>query len=226
MPNFQLRLSLPFDSIANNSTDEVNSVVILLSALAAHGACTDWVVYEHEADNEVSRTHCHIYFFNWGLSEQTFRKRFAQLFHRIEKTDFAISTTAGRSKGIITLQYAVKYASRDGALTHKLCRGFDSQIVKELEKSFVKAIPAIVREPHQFTKWKLVQLFLEDLTYAEEQEGRELTKTEQTELCLDMLKEHKQVYSSHKVIEILETANIYKGRGINAVFTIVNKLSY
>lgn len=199
MPNYQLRLTREFST-------ENPDVIIGLSALAGHGACQHWIVYQHEADEQVNRTHLHVYYFDWALGEQSFRNRFKEVFPDVEAKDFAISTTAGRGKGAITINGAVKYSSKDGTIKNKVVRGFDAEAIQKIESSFVKeVIPAKPVEPRQMTKWRLVEICKAEIEQWEKNNHSKITKTLMVELVIEMLNEYKQVFSHHKIIEICET---------------------
>lgn len=215
--NFQVRVTREFSE----------EIVNRASQIAAYGSCTEWFVYEHEADAEVNRTHCHMYFFNYGLKEDSFRNHFKVVFPDIDKKDFAISATAGRRKGPITFQYAIKYASKDGTLTVKHVRGFSIESVQKIEAEYKnrEVIPAKAVEPRQMTKWRLVEICLAEKKQEEKQRGVTLSKYDTAQLVTQILVEHKQVFSSHKVIEICETMAAHEGN-FNMLDHIVNSLRY
>lgn len=219
MPHFQLRLTREFSE----------ELVVRLSEISAYVQCTDWFVYEHEADEEVSRCHVHVYYFDCKLKEDSFRNAFKSVFPEVEKGDWAMSGTAGRRKGPITLKWSVKYGSKDGRLTVKVCRGFDIKIIHDLEKEFrgirETAIPAKVVEPRQMTKWKLVELAMIEKEYEEKQRGIKLSKYDTAQLVTKLLIDLKQVFSTHKVIEICETIAAHEGN-FNMLDHIVNSLKY
>lgn len=218
MTNFQLRVTRPF----------TDAFVLAMSQLAALGASTEWMVYEHEADEQVSRTHCHVYFFNWGLSEQSFRSYFKNMYGDLPKTDYALSTTAGRGKGPITLEYAVKYASKDGSIPVKFVRGFDKEQIHKIEEGYKKQpILAVHKEPRQMTKWKLVEICYEEAKQeAKVYNQPKLTKGQMVDLVVDVLLTHKQVFSTYKVIEIMETIAARDGDYEMAKEHIINSLKY
>lgn len=222
MPNYQLRLTC---SVDNPETAAL--VFPQLSELAAWGACTSWLLYQHPADKEVSRDHIHVYYFDWGLKEKSFRDYFARCFPDVAKTDFAISTTAGRSKGEITLEYAIKYASENGTRNAKIVRGFDAERIKNIEDSFkTQEVPVKVQEPRQMTKWKLVEICLEEKKQEEKVYGYKLSKSQTVDLVVDVLLTYKQVFSTHKVIEICETMAAQTGDDYGSRQFIINSLRY
>jgi len=201
-------------------------LVLGMSTLAGYGSCSEWIIYEH---NDSERTHCHVYFFNYGLSEQSFRNHFANAYGDVAKTDFSIKTTAGRGKGPITLEGAIKYASRDGELKCKFARGIEIKAIYQNEeqlKAIKDAIPAKVVEPRQMTKWKLVEICFEEMKQEEKVYGHKLTKGQVVDLVVDVLLVYKQVFSTYKVIEIIETMAARDGQYEMAKEFIINSLKY
>lgn len=208
MPNYQLRLSR-----AVSDPNQVN-VFIGLSQLAAVGECVDWICFEHEEDVEVSRTHVHVYYFNYAYKEKHFRDSFKNLFADVNKTDYAIATTAGRNKGPITIQGAIKYGSRNGKLPPFSVRGFDRQYVDEVMTSFrIDAIPAvkIAKVGIQQKQYARCMYLLEECRQFENTNGTHPSNNDILSMIFKYMREQGQVLSDYKIKELITTMRIYRG---------------
>lgn len=209
MPNYQLRLTR-----AVSTPDDVDTF-LGLSQLAAMGECVDWICYEHEEDVEVSRTHVHVYYFNYAYKEKHFRDSFKFLFPEVNKVDYAISTTAGRNKGPITFEGAIKYGSRNGTLSPFSVRGYDRQVVDEVQTRLrVAAIPAqkVVRIGIQQRQHdRLMYLMREVEQWSKNNNGRHPENDDILTIIFKYMREQGQVLSDFRISELCTTLRIYRG---------------
>jgi len=204
--NYQVRITHP----------DLEHIIVALSQVAAQGNCTDWIVYQHEKDEKVSRSHFHIYYFNWCYKEDTFRTRFAEAFPHLPKADFSISARAGRRKGVITLEGAVKYGSKYGAKSAVVVRGFDIEHIKKLEQQEVSNRIVYVmnestsKEPRQRTKWDLLQKMLYQYDEFKKDNHRNPHKADIIKIITETLTEYKQVSSLFKIQEFYYSIKMYR----------------
>lgn len=204
MPNYQLRFSDTWERIATN-----------VAQLATRIGCSEWIAYEHS--EEAARTHCHIYFFNTMYKEQTVRNHvgdYLRTHYDNGNKTYSLSSTAGRTKGPITLEGAIKYASRSGKLSCKHVAGYDTKVISKIESDFQEPdpepknemiIPAIVKKPYQMTKWNLIEICMGEYEQFKKIEQREPSNRELVNLVIETLRQQKQVFSKYKVQEILYT---------------------
>lgn len=139
MTALQVRLHGAFDTLAP-----------AIENIRLHMACEESVVYEHE---DGARTHCHVYLFNPAYKIDTLRKRCREFL--AGNAGFACSATAGKHRGPITLEGALRYASRDGQLHFKRQTGMDDAKLTEIENTFRRtkvAIPARLSYYQQLLK--------------------------------------------------------------------------
>lgn len=95
----------------------------------------DWVdgikadkvaVYEHEADNEVKRTHIHMLLVNSDIKPDAMKNRYKKLYGDIDKTDWSFKSAAeGIADGFVT------YMSK-GKLAPKLTKGYTTEEIMKL----------------------------------------------------------------------------------------------
>jgi len=92
--------------------------------------CDKIIVYEHTADETVSRTHCHIVIIGSKIKPDAIKTRYKKLYGNIEKTDWSFK------KCVEDYLPTITYMSK-GTLPPKLCKGFDTDTVVELTQKWV-----------------------------------------------------------------------------------------
>lgn len=118
MPNFHIRISRPYDCIA----EWINSE-----------PCTKLAVYEHEADDEVSRVHCHIWATGIGKSD-TLKNHLRKYIGSVEKTDWYF--TEKNKKKEEWNDELITYMSK-GVLELKLVKGYSETEINEFRNKWV-----------------------------------------------------------------------------------------
>lgn len=83
------------------------------------------VVYEHEADDEVKRTHIHMLLVGSKLKPDGMKARYKKLIGDIDKTDWSFKSCGANPEGFVT------YMSK-GALAPKLAKGMTAERIMEL----------------------------------------------------------------------------------------------
>lgn len=127
MPALQARLNGTFEALAQ-----------AIEAIRIRMACQESLVYEHTDGN---RPHCHLYLFDAAFKIDTLRTACRQFL--AGNTDFACSATAGKRRGSITLDGAVRYGSRNGELHFKRQTGMDDAKLTEIENTHRKTKVAV-----------------------------------------------------------------------------------
>lgn len=114
--NCQIRIS--------RSYDEVKELVTDIEKISQQ-----MVVYQHDSDEDVNRTHIHIYAYEVSLSEDTIRNRIKKVI--IEKLDWSFSKTYGKRPDIRRIDMgAISYGSK-GKYDPVLVKGISDEIIKQ-----------------------------------------------------------------------------------------------
>ena len=82
-------------------------------------------VFEHEADDEVNRTHCHMYFFGLKKARTTVDGFFRGKLRG--NGDFSVSQTCGKKKRPLDLVGAWCYGTKEKLLEPKLVKGLSPE---------------------------------------------------------------------------------------------------
>lgn len=146
------------------------------------------IVYEHEADDEVSRTHIHMLLIQSTLKPDSLKARFKKLYGNIDAKDWSFKSSDGDPKYIT-------YMSK-GKLSPKLSKGFELSDITKYTSEWVEPKTKVklengkfvrdVNEPGQKTKIQLL-----------EQMRSRLSPTDSTR---DILKIIRKVLIDNKVI--------------------------
>lgn len=88
------------------------------------------IVYEHEADKEVSRTHIHMLLINSKCKPDALKSRYKKLYGEINKTDWSFKQAEQDTEPFIT------YMSK-GILPPKLTKGYETDYIIELTNKWV-----------------------------------------------------------------------------------------
>lgn len=127
MPALQARLDGAFASLGQ-----------ALTSIRFRMGCAESVVYEHTDGN---RIHCHLYMFDAVYKIDTLRSACRQFL--TGNTGFSCSATAGKGKGPITLDGAIRYGSRSGELHFVEQTGHDPAKLTEMENTHRKTKVAV-----------------------------------------------------------------------------------
>lgn len=116
--------------------------------------------FQHDADEEVSRTHCHLYFFGLKKKKQTIHEFFASRFKGNQ--EFSISQTCGRDKRELDIVGAWCYGTTEKLLeprfTHNL-KDDEIAYLKEYAAEFWQKIK-VAREK-KITKFEILEIVIE-----------------------------------------------------------------
>lgn len=121
------------------------------------------VVYQHDADEKVSRTHVH-YYIDTDISQDTIRNRVKKhLGYTPERNDWSFKTTYGK-QGLPVDETCITYMSK-GKLSPKWCHGIDDSDVDRLTNSWVEPTVSVVLKngrletetPARPTEFEMVQ---------------------------------------------------------------------
>lgn len=90
------------------------------------------LMFEHDADEEVNRTHCHIYFFGLPLKrpDDALRDYFKAL--QYKKDDYFASTKCKKGARDLTPQGAYTYGAKAQALVPKFTKGFNDEQIASM----------------------------------------------------------------------------------------------
>lgn len=169
--------------------------------------CDSIAVYEHEADEDVKRTHIHFLVINSEVNTDALKTRYKKLYGGIEKSDwrFKYDVTEDSSKFIT-------YMSK-GKLSPKLTKGYDVATLVALTELWVEPKTNLrledgkfvrdVNEPNQKTKIQLL-----------EQMRSRLSGTDTTRDILKMVRkvlvENKVVVGMYKMMDYYDSLIMYE----------------
>lgn len=175
---------------------------------------TKVAVFEHEADDEVSRTHIHVLMMEGvkGTSEDSIRNKWLKpvYFHKMEdKTvyDYMISQTYRNGK--------TSYAVNEGYITYMgksvlkpvWLKGWGSSYVEDLVQKWVTPQPSstskskIDPEAKRRKRYDIIQDVLSDL--------RNNTHLSIPELVVQHLIRNKEILGKWKVIDMIDAVEMY-----------------
>lgn len=150
-------------SLAIRITREYNSIFEWLDNIVADKV----LVYEHESDKEISRTHIHMLLVNPECKPDALKARFKKLYGAIDKSDWSFKTALADVDPYIT------YMSK-GVLPPKLSKGYSIEEITNLTSKWV--------DP-ELTKVHLVNgKLVKDIRESVKKTKRELLEQMRTEL--------------------------------------------
>lgn len=124
MTSVQVRVSLPYDEAMALLSDYLDRS---RQALA----------FQHDADDEVSRTHTHIYLFGLPLSRPDDAVR-DHLRKHLAKTEYMASISAKKGTRELTPEKAWQYATTSSLLEPKFTKGFAEDELKDFAAAAAK----------------------------------------------------------------------------------------
>lgn len=177
-------------------------------ASESYGSC---VVYEHEADNEVSRTHCHIWVKNVKCSTDTLKNHVKKFIGKVAPSDWYFTTV--NKSGDLWTDDVITYMSK-GTLSPVFVSGWSSDEIDSFRQKWVSppsplvvqdgklVIKRTVKETAKKTKRELIQEMLE--TYLPEMDTREII-----ELIRKVLIRNNEVLGMYKVTDFYDSLLCY-----------------
>lgn len=189
--NLHIRISRPYTDISGWILNE------------KHESC---VVYEHDKDDEVARTHCHIWVKGIQCSTDSLKNHIKKVIGPVDKSDWYF-TTVNKSKEPWT-DDVITYMSK-GKLEPKYKNGFTDEEIDNFKSKWVVppnpittqdgmlVVKRVVKETNKKTKRELIQEMLE--TYLPEMETHEMI-----ELIRKVLIKNNEVLGMYKVMDFYD----------------------
>lgn len=189
------RISKPYAEIAEwIATLSTDSVVV--------------VAYEHEADDEVKRTHTHVLVYGWELGpseKQTRKNHLTKLVGKIEKTDWSFKTEkidphfiTYMSKGKLEPNYYTR-------ITKETIDAYKVKWIDPAKKKLKLVNGKFIaedKEDKKLTKWEMLQMMQSKI--------KEDTTMEQTlEIIRGVLKKNNQVIGFYKIMDYYDSIMLY-----------------
>lgn len=138
--------------------------------------CDKLVVYEHEADEEVSRLHCHLIIVGYTTSDETMKQQLIKcLGQRPEKTDWA---------------WDPDLRSEEDAITYMSKKHLQAKFVKGYSDEYVAECSAKYQPPEAYAKAKGAH----KVQYKVVTEKPEISKKRQNDLLDEMIAEIRTNY--------------------------------
>lgn len=194
MPNYAPRVSLSYADLSGVVEEWSKN-------------CEKMVVYEHQKDAAVKHTHCHLLMLNTRVKEEAFKR----MFHSRVKTDL---------KGNDLWKWSTKwgdpnesfiiYMSR-GKLAYKFLKNIPDTQVEELRLQWKDPTPkgALLTERKEATKTRqdLLKIMQSKITATDTDDRHLLEDYAEyfTTIIIDVLNEHKIIFSRRKIQEYRDT---------------------
>lgn len=171
--------------------------------------CSQCVVYEHESDNEVSRTHCHIWLKNITCNTDTLKNHIRKVVGKVDKSDWAFMEMNKKNKTLWT-DDVITYMSK-GVLKPKYVKGFTDDEIEEYKSKWISPLSVVdgklvlkkeVKEPKNKTQRELLQEMLD--LYTEDMDTHEIV-----ELVRKILVKNNIMMSMYKVMDYHDSILAY-----------------
>lgn len=200
MPNYHVRISRSYEELKGFFENE---------------KCTHMVVYEHDADEEVSRTHCHAWIKGCANSD-TLKNHIRKLIGPVSKTDWYF--TEKNKKYVEWTDDVMTYLSK-GVLEVKYVIGFTEAEIEEKKNKWIKIetkpklfnedgkliIEKEIKEKKKKTKRELIELM--KARYVETMDVDEVVK-----LIRKVLVQNDEVIGMYKVMDYYDSLIMYANK--------------
>jgi len=178
--------------------------------------CERIIVYEHEADEEVNRTHVHFYITQSEIKPDAMKTRFRTMYGTIDKKDWAWKLKKDNGDPIDS--GTIVYMSK-GCLQPVLNKGWDKEETERLRlmwippaKTMLKAVDGklvrVVDESAKKTRKQLLELMCADLP-PEIDRGPDGIKTVMKQVRKVLVK-NNEVIGQYKVFDYCDSVYMYK----------------
>lgn len=199
------------------------------------------IVFQHDADEEVSRTHIHMLVIGCSIKPDTLKYRYKRLYGDIDKNDWAFATTYKDTDGkwySITPESSLKFITymTKGSLSPVLSEGYDPEKVLELAQQwkdpktttlkteggkFVRVPKEIRDEKKKKTKRDLIEVMI---CRGKDQDIDADNTSAVVEMIRKVLVEHNEVLGMYKVMDFYDGYMMYacKERFVDMVVAKIN----
>jgi len=193
MPCFAPRISLPYSDMSG-----------VVEEWSKH--CEEMVVYEHQADESVKCTHLHLLMLNTRVKEEAFKR----MFHSRVKTDLKGNDLwKWATKWGIPGRSFITYMTK-GKHSYKFCKNIPDSEIEALRLQWKDPTPKgellTERKESSKTRQDLIQL-MRSKYKPDEKRSHLLDNIAEdiTEVIIDVLNEHKIIFSRRKIQEYRDT---------------------
>lgn len=195
--DLHIRISRPYSDISGWITTE---------------SCSTCIVYEHEADEEIKRTHCHMWVKGIECNTDTLKNHIKKVLGKVDKSDWAFMAIHPKTKTPYN-DTLITYMSK-GVLQPMYKKNWTFEEVEEYRKKWVAnphpittqdgklVVKREVKETAKKTKRELIQEMLE--TYLPEMDTRETV-----ELIRKVLIKNNEVLGMYKVTDFYDSLLCY-----------------
>lgn len=209
MTSFAFRISKPYE--------EVKEQLIELIGLCSHVA-----IYQHEADDEIKRTHIHGLLMGCDRKEDTIRNKYFKGIY--EKADYQLSSTYKDSKGVkqpVDIDYIV-YMSK-GSLLPSEVKGFSSETIEDKKSQWKNPIVMLKvedgkfvqdkKEPKKKTKYELLTIMRERYKKLSDYQKTNDYYECGIDIIAEVLIENQEVIGEYKVKDYFDSLLMYEAQG-------------
>jgi len=178
--------------------------------------CERIIVYEHQADEEINRTHIHFYITKCEIKPDAMKSRFRTKYGAIDKGDWAFALQ--QKNGEALNEGAITYMSK-GSLQPVYNKGWTAEEIQPLKmlwqppaKTMLKAVDGklvrVVDESSKKTRKQLLELMCADLPH-EIDRGPDGIKTVMKQVRKILVK-NNEVIGQYKVFDYCDSVYMYK----------------
>lgn len=179
--------------------------------------CDKLAVYEHEADEDVSRTHVHYVVFGSKIKPDAMKTRIKKIIGDIDKGDWSFQSVQKDGKALDN--GSITYMSK-GHLPPKLCKGYTIEEIQELTALWVEPTPIVKKTTVVLENGKLVRKINETDKKTKRQmlesmsallpDGDVSTRKAKLEAIRTVLIQNNQVLGPWKVDDYYHSLHLYK----------------
>lgn len=171
-----------------------------------------FAVYQHDADDEVTRTHCHLLVYGTKLMKTTMKKAVERLCGAFEKTDWSFKTTYNAPDGVKPVdKHFITYMSKgslEPAAIHRITVGeinvfrsrWTSPTTLKIEDGKMYIKPS--KEEKTLTKWEMLERMRAEY-------NEKMTDKEVINVIKKVLVRNKQVVGMYKVLDYYDAIMLY-----------------
>lgn len=192
-------------------------------------SCQKMIVYQHDADDSVNRTHCHMFLNGCKYATpEALKRQFFKLIETTRKGNELWSWREGEfiGEGGGEGRY-ITYMSK-GHLEPIFNKNYDTNYIAECKSKWTApAKPAVGDSPHNEPKMTKYEIAMKIIDYLVRREYKPEDCADSTilNLIIKELKDNRQCLGMYKVIDIFDCVMMYynKNKFISSALNILNK---
>lgn len=194
-------------SVAIRITRSVTDLLPLFTKLLDYSPHTRYIAYQHDSDEQVSRTHTHILVTDTFPSVETIKNYLREIFPGITKSDYAFKTKYKPRNSKVSVPVDEKFITymSKGKFDCAISRGFTDEQIQRYKAQWVD-YETISKKEEAVTSYTMAQELARYIEATYTEEPVDFHYVDIVNQAIDIHNRHHKGFNDHSLIRVIQTA--------------------